>query len=97
MDHLWEDSDNLSERLEMLVFYLQEILVNANIDYELPEDFKYLKFDCNNPKHHKLLELYYNELKDRLMDDMSTEYYVTDNRELPRTVEEEDIVDYEKH
>jgi len=25
MDHLWTDSDNLAERLEMLVFYLQEI------------------------------------------------------------------------
>jgi len=51
MDHAWINSENLSERLEMLVFCLQFVLANENIDWELPEDFNYLKFDPNNSKH----------------------------------------------
>jgi len=85
--HKWADSDNLAERLEMLVFCLQKVLADKNIDWDLPEDFNYLKFDSNDNEHEKLVKKYYEGLYEkfgRLIDEMSGECYVTNNRELPK-------------
>jgi len=87
VDHLWANSENLCERLEMLVFCLQVVLEGENIDWELPEDFKYLEFDSNNGEHYDLAKEYYEALYNklgRLMDDMSGKHYVTDNCQLPK-------------
>ncbi|MCL2114870.1 MAG: hypothetical protein FWH29_01440 [Methanobrevibacter sp.] len=85
MDHMWINSENLSERLEMLVFCLQESLASENIPCELPEDFNYLKFDSNNSKHYELVKEYHEALYEklgRLIDDMGGEF-LTDSCKLP--------------
>ena len=86
MDHMWINSENLSERLEMLVFSLQEVLASENIDYDLPEDFNYLKFDSNNSDHQELAKKYHKLLYEKmgqLIDDMTGKDFVTDSRKLP--------------
>ena len=90
MDHMWTNSENLSDRLEMLVFCLQDVLASNNIDWELPEDFNYLKFDPNNSKHKELAKEYHEALYEklgRLIDDMSRESPLTDGRNLPNLKE----------
>ncbi|MCL2156608.1 MAG: hypothetical protein FWH54_01145 [Methanobrevibacter sp.] len=87
VDHLWTNSENLCERLEMLVFCLQVVLAGENIDWELPEDFKYLTFDSNKSEHYQLAKKYYEALYNnlgRLRDDMSGELFVTDTCKLPK-------------
>ena len=86
MGHEWMNSENSSERLEMLVFCLEFVLANENIDWELPEDFNYLKFDHNNIKHQELAKEYHELLYGkfgRLVDNMTGEAYVTDSCKLP--------------
>jgi len=86
MDHMWINSKNLSERLEMLVFSLQEALASENIVFDLPEDFNYLKFDSNNDNHQKLAKEYHELLYEkmgRLIDNMTGENFVTDSHKLP--------------
>ena len=86
MVHEWMNNENPSERLEMLVFSPEFVLANETIDWELPEDFNYLKFDLNNIKHQELAKEYHELLYEkfgRLVDNMTCENYLTNSCKLP--------------
>jgi hypothetical protein len=94
MVHEWMNAENLSERLEILVFLLQVDLVKNNVDYELPEDFKYLQFDSNNIEHIKKAKELHNYLyveAGRLLDEMTGKNYVTTSHKIPNPYDKETV------